>query len=413
MPSKAELDRVGRLAEGRHPDRDGDARADLAALLLTHILDAQPDVLRTRQHAQEPGAGGSKSFKANPNGEHELDLYLSLPAWPGAIRPEQFEHTFATGRLFVPAKSAALHQLFLGTPWAGRPGRARTLGRRAAPDAPRALRKRQVQGQGPGPQARAASSSTWPRRWRHEHALAPRAPVHGRQMAACPSCSPIPAPRVLCGALRWGGLDPPAEAAQPWRDLQRSRRRACQLFPRVARPCRQRPSSRAYAPSPYSARAEFFDLALRGLAGSNRSRSALHRPVQLRDRRDGNVEAHANRLPGPQKSCAAKATRKTGNASRRPCRQSSTTACKASGDRKPASPAGESRAPMIPERWSTMIRPMRALDAQQKSAFRGEPEALCTMSAKMTDAEHRRRCWLSSWTRRSMVPDLWLCSPDL
>ena len=92
------------------------------------LMDAQPEVLRTRHHrsigaavaewrdaeAREPGSGATSQL-------HSLEEVLTICGLALSF-PKGFDTQFDHARLFVPFKSPGLHALFDGSPWAGRQG---------------------------------------------------------------------------------------------------------------------------------------------------------------------------------------------------------------------------------------------------------------------------------------------------
>jgi hypothetical protein len=86
---------------------------------LVHLLDAQPEVFRSR-HYKSVGAV-LDAFKQKPDFIGDLEDYLPQVGLALSFRRGETQHTWDRARLFVPAKSAALHALYAGTPWAGRP----------------------------------------------------------------------------------------------------------------------------------------------------------------------------------------------------------------------------------------------------------------------------------------------------
>ncbi|HUO21701.1 MAG TPA: hypothetical protein VMU59_04230 [Caulobacteraceae bacterium] len=84
---------------------------------LTHMLQAQPEVFRTRHHKSIGAA--LEDFKANPVTVADAQSYLNHVGLSLSFArgdPEEWDYA----RLFVPAKHPALHELFRGTPWMGR-----------------------------------------------------------------------------------------------------------------------------------------------------------------------------------------------------------------------------------------------------------------------------------------------------
>ncbi|MGH6972283.1 MAG: hypothetical protein ACREEQ_11795, partial [Caulobacteraceae bacterium] len=85
-----------------------------------YMLQAQPEIFRTR-HFKSLGAV-LETFRARPDVVGDVEDYLPHAdlalTWP----KDEPLRTFDNARLFIPASSAALHQLFAGTGWAGRLG---------------------------------------------------------------------------------------------------------------------------------------------------------------------------------------------------------------------------------------------------------------------------------------------------
>jgi hypothetical protein len=85
---------------------------------LDYLMNATPETFRTR-HFKSIGAVLA-SFRQRTEALGDLDDYLPAVGLAFSWPEEQREHTYATGRLFVPTSSPPLHALFEGTPWAGR-----------------------------------------------------------------------------------------------------------------------------------------------------------------------------------------------------------------------------------------------------------------------------------------------------
>ena len=84
-----------------------------------HMLEAQPDSLRTWHHKSLGSA--IAAFQANDVELGELEKVAAVCGVAISF-PRGAEQTIAHARLFVPFKSPPLHALFEGTPWAGRLG---------------------------------------------------------------------------------------------------------------------------------------------------------------------------------------------------------------------------------------------------------------------------------------------------
>lgn len=82
-----------------------------------HMLNAQPEAMRTR--AMKSVGEVLQKYRDIDNLE-DADDYLRLVGLSLSFCKDDVEKKFTTARLFVPAKHPALHQLFVGTPWAGR-----------------------------------------------------------------------------------------------------------------------------------------------------------------------------------------------------------------------------------------------------------------------------------------------------
>lgn len=84
-----------------------------------HMLDAQPDALRT--FSKKSAGEALLTFKNAPASSEDVNFFLKMcglsVSWP-----KNEVETWATARLFVPAKHPMLNSLFAGTPWAGRMG---------------------------------------------------------------------------------------------------------------------------------------------------------------------------------------------------------------------------------------------------------------------------------------------------
>ncbi len=85
-----------------------------------HMLNAQPDVLRSYAHKSVGSA--IEAFVRQP-ANALTDLEFTLRNCGLAVSfPKGADQTPEFARLFVPFNSPPLHQLFVGTPWAGRQG---------------------------------------------------------------------------------------------------------------------------------------------------------------------------------------------------------------------------------------------------------------------------------------------------
>ncbi|HYE47295.1 MAG TPA: hypothetical protein VEA44_16140 [Caulobacter sp.] len=119
MPDDSELKAWGEMLEARTLTETA-TREKTWRRCLTHALDAVPDALK---HENLSSAGAVLSRFAE-DGKFSLETVDKVLAKCGmALSWEQgAPPSFEYARLFVPAKSAALHGLFKDTPWAGRPG---------------------------------------------------------------------------------------------------------------------------------------------------------------------------------------------------------------------------------------------------------------------------------------------------
>jgi hypothetical protein len=100
----------------RPAGRDG-GREKTWRRCFTHMLQAQPDTWRTYSHKS---VGWIEAWGRRADGR--LPRHGEAPAEVGPdrqLRPRAIRGP-GHARLFVPAKHPALHELFKGTPWAGR-----------------------------------------------------------------------------------------------------------------------------------------------------------------------------------------------------------------------------------------------------------------------------------------------------
>lgn len=118
MPEKAELDEwMALLKPSTLIETSG--REKTWRRCFIHMLDAQPDALRT--FAKKSAGEALLNFKNSPQSSEDVNFILKMcglsVSWP-----KNEVETWANARLFVPAKHPMLNSLFAGTPWAGRMG---------------------------------------------------------------------------------------------------------------------------------------------------------------------------------------------------------------------------------------------------------------------------------------------------
>jgi hypothetical protein len=119
-PEAAELEEwQGRLAASTLTETQG--REKTWRRCLTYMLDAPSEAQRHNTH--KCAADVLRAWRDMPSYSlDDVDKVLAASGLSISWAADQPTHVFDTARLFVPSKSAALHQLLKDTPWAGRPG---------------------------------------------------------------------------------------------------------------------------------------------------------------------------------------------------------------------------------------------------------------------------------------------------
>ena len=88
---------------------------------LTYLLEVQPAAFASPRDTHKSVGQILDAFRNKKANAEDVNDYLRRVglafSWPAG----QWDQTYETGRLFVPAKHPALNTLFEGTPWAGRP----------------------------------------------------------------------------------------------------------------------------------------------------------------------------------------------------------------------------------------------------------------------------------------------------
>lgn len=90
---------------------------------LSHLIEAQPGAFASPTFTHKSVAQVLDAFRSKRGAdETDVDNYLRKVGLAFSWPKDEFRHEFETGRLFVPSKHPALHDLFEGTQWAGRQG---------------------------------------------------------------------------------------------------------------------------------------------------------------------------------------------------------------------------------------------------------------------------------------------------
>lgn len=117
MPTAAELAQWGALLRADELAETA-GRERTWQRCLKYILGAQPEIFRQRHYKSVGDV--LAAYRTNPSNSADVEDYLPQVGLTLSWPRDDVMRSFETGRLFVPATSAALHHLFVGTPWAGR-----------------------------------------------------------------------------------------------------------------------------------------------------------------------------------------------------------------------------------------------------------------------------------------------------